>query len=48
LDLGFLGQRKGQLLTDGEGPRDFSEGVLSAPRAELTMAARGGFVARFR
>jgi hypothetical protein len=48
LDLGFLGKRKGQLLSDGEGPRDFSEAVLSAPSAQLTMAARGGFVARFR
>jgi hypothetical protein len=48
LDLGFLGKRQAQLLTDGEGPRDFAESTLSAPQAKLTMAARGGFVARFR
>jgi alpha-glucosidase len=48
LDLAFLGKRQAQLLTDGEGPKDFAESVLSAPRAKLTMAGRGGFVARFR
>jgi alpha-glucosidase len=48
LDLAFLGQRRGQLITDGEGPRAFAESTVPAPSAKLTIAARGGFVARFR
>jgi hypothetical protein len=48
LDLGFLGKRQGQLLTDGEGPKDFAESVLAAPHAQLKIAPHGGFVARFR
>ena len=49
LDLAWLGQRSGQLITDGAGEREFSEGRLPAgPAAKLTMASRGGFVARFR
>lgn len=48
LDLGWLGQRAGQLITDGPGPREFSEARLTAPAAKLTLAPRGGFVARFR
>jgi hypothetical protein len=49
LDLAWLGRRSGQLITDGDGERVFSEGRLAAgPAAKLTMAPRGGFVARFR
>jgi alpha-glucosidase len=48
LDLAWLGKRQGQLITDGMGEREFSEGQLAAPAAELTLAPRGGFVARFR
>ena len=48
LDLAWLGRRGGQLITDGTGPRDFSEGTLAAPAARLTLAPKGGFVARFR
>lgn len=48
LDLAWLGRREGQLITDGSGPREFSEGRLTAPAATLTLAPRGGFVARFR
>lgn len=48
LDLGWLGTRSGQLITDGEGPRDFAESRLDAPTARLTLAPHGGFVARFR
>lgn len=48
LDLAWLGRREGQLITDGAGPREFTEGRLAAPAATLTLAPRGGFVARFR
>lgn len=48
LDLAWLGARQGQLITDGAGEREFSEGSLAAPAATLTLAPRGGFVARFR
>ncbi|RZJ10322.1 MAG: glycoside hydrolase family 97 protein, partial [Rubrivivax sp.] len=48
LDLAWLGQRPGQLITDGTGERDFTERQLAAPAAALTLAPRGGFVARFR
>jgi len=48
LDLAWLGHRDGQLISDGEGPRDFAEGRLAAPSARVTLAPHGGFVARFR
>lgn len=48
LDLAWLGRREGQLITDGAGEREFAEARLAAPAAELTLAPRGGFVARFR
>ena len=48
LDLGWLGKRTGQLITDGAGEREFAEGHLTAPAAQLTLAPHGGFVARFR
>lgn len=48
LDLAWLGRRSGQLITDGAGPREFAESQLAAPAATLTLAPRGGFVARFR
>lgn len=48
LDLAWLGAREGQLITDGTGPREFAESRLAAPAATLTMAPKGGFVARFR
>lgn len=48
LDLAWLGRREGQLITDGAGAREFAEARLAAPAAELTLAPRGGFVARFR
>ncbi|MDR7333455.1 glycoside hydrolase family 97 catalytic domain-containing protein [Roseateles asaccharophilus] len=48
LDLAWLGAKEGQFITDGDGPREFSEGKLSATSAKLTLAPRGGFVARFR
>jgi hypothetical protein len=48
LDLAWLGHRNGQLISDGEGPRDFAEARLAAPAARVTLAPHGGFVARFR
>ncbi|MFT7776055.1 glycoside hydrolase family 97 catalytic domain-containing protein [Roseateles sp.] len=48
LDLAWLGARQGQLITDGAGEREFSEGRLAAPATTITLAPRGGFVARFR
>ena len=48
LDLGWLKQREGQLITDGAGEREFSEATLKAPAATVTITPRGGFVARFR
>lgn len=48
LDLAWLGQREGQLITDGAGAREFSEGKLATAAPKLTLAPRGGFVARFR
>jgi hypothetical protein len=48
LDLAWLGKREGLLVTDGAGPREFVQGLLAAPAAQLTLAPHGGFVARFR
>jgi hypothetical protein len=48
LDLAWLGQRRAQLITDGAGERELVERPLAGPAATLTMAPRGGFVARFR
>jgi len=48
LDLAWLGQRSGQLLTDGDGPRDFAASRIAGPHATVTLAPHGGFVARFR
>lgn len=48
LDLAWLGQRRGQLITDGAGERELVQRPLAGPAATLTMAPRGGFVARFR
>lgn len=47
LDLAWLGKRQGQLITDGTGERQFTESRLAAPAARLTLAPKGGFVARF-
>lgn len=48
LDLAWLGAREGQLITDGAGEREFVESKVAAPAAKLTLAPKGGFVARFR
>ncbi len=49
LDLSFIGARNGELVTDGAGPREFSQGVLQASRAaQVTLQPHGGFVAVFK
>ncbi|MFN3302339.1 MAG: glycoside hydrolase family 97 catalytic domain-containing protein [Roseateles sp.] len=48
LDLTWLGRHEGQLITDGAGEREFTERTLPTTAAKLTLAPRGGFVARFR
>ncbi len=47
LDLSFLDGRKGRLITDGQGERDFVQGSLAGGRQRITLKAHGGFVARF-
>jgi hypothetical protein len=47
LDLAFMGRRTGQLISDGDGPRDFSVSRLAEPPSKLSLAPHGGFVARF-
>jgi alpha-glucosidase len=48
LDLSFLGKRKGQLITDGKGEREFVIGAISAGRTAITIKPHGGFVAVFK
>ena len=47
LDLAFLAGREGRLITDGAGPRDFTEAPLHGGHQRITIKAHGGFVARF-
>lgn len=47
LDLRFLGLRRGQLIAEGEGARDFTVQTMAGGRQSLTLAPRGGFVASF-
>ena len=48
LDLAFLGQRRGELVGDGAGPRDFTQQGIDSSKAQVTIKARGDFVAVFR
>lgn len=49
LDLNFLKGRDAELITDGEGMRDFKiERLKAAPKTQLTMKPNGGFVAQFK
>lgn len=48
LDLAFLGQRRGELIGDGAGPRDFAQQGIDSSKAQVTMKAHGGFVAVFQ
>jgi len=48
LDLSFIGNRKGAMITDGAGQREFSQKELASGKVRLTLKPRGGFVAVFR
>ncbi|WP_308365657.1 MULTISPECIES: glycoside hydrolase family 97 catalytic domain-containing protein [unclassified Microbulbifer] len=48
LDLSFIGKRKGTMITDGAGQREFTQTELRAGKARVTVKPRGGFVAVFR
>ena len=48
LDLSFIGDRKGAMITDGVGQREFSQAELKAGKVRVTLKPRGGFVAVFR
>jgi hypothetical protein len=48
LDLSFLKGRCGQLVSDGNGEREFSLGAIAGGKTDLTIKAHGGFVAIFR
>ncbi|KQV90389.1 alpha-glucosidase [Massilia sp. Root351] len=48
LDLSFIGKRKGAMITDGAGQREFSQAELQSGKVRVTLKPRGGFVAVFR
>lgn len=48
LDLSFLGERKGRLITDGKGGREFDIRAIAGGKTALTIAPHGGFVAVFK
>lgn len=47
LDLSFVGDAEGTLITDGSEPRTFEQRTVEAGPLELTLAPAGGFVAVF-
>ncbi|MDN4502394.1 glycoside hydrolase family 97 catalytic domain-containing protein [Alteromonadaceae bacterium BrNp21-10] len=47
VDLRFLGEREGTLITDGDGPRSFSTQTVNSGMLPITVGAAGGFVIRF-
>jgi hypothetical protein len=48
VDLSFMGDRKGSMITDGAGQREFSQAELRSGKARIYLKPRGGFVAVFR
>ncbi|RYY75050.1 MAG: glycoside hydrolase family 97 protein [Gammaproteobacteria bacterium] len=49
LDLSFLGDKKGFLITDGNSEREFTQAeIASGKDMTLAMKSRGGFVAVFK
>jgi hypothetical protein len=48
LDLSFIGNRKGAMITDGAGQREFSQKELASGKVRVTLKPSGGFVAVFR
>ena len=47
VDLSFLEGRRGALITDGAGEREFSQQEIAAGKAVITIKPHGGFVAIF-
>ncbi|MES3023021.1 MAG: glycoside hydrolase family 97 catalytic domain-containing protein [Pseudomonadota bacterium] len=47
LDLSFLGNKKGVLISDGDTERAFSQADIAAGKTTVTLKAHGGFVAVF-
>ncbi|WP_229507164.1 glycoside hydrolase family 97 protein [Pseudoduganella rivuli] len=49
LDLSFIGAREGSLMTDGDGPRSFTQQAIQAGKPiQVTLQPHGGFVAVFK
>ncbi|MDQ1923694.1 glycoside hydrolase family 97 protein [Massilia pseudoviolaceinigra] len=48
MDLGFLGKRKGKLISDGKTEREFTESEISGGQAVVTIEPHGGFIAVFK
>ena len=48
LDLSFIGNGKGAMITDGAGQREFSQAELKAGKVSVSIKPRGGFVAVFQ
>ncbi|SFU83596.1 glycoside hydrolase family 97 protein [Pseudoduganella namucuonensis] len=49
LDLSFIGDRQGVLMTDGAGEREFAQSAIQAGKGvKVSIKPRGGFVAVFK
>ncbi|CAN7375928.1 glycoside hydrolase family 97 catalytic domain-containing protein [Massilia sp. LjRoot122] len=48
LDLSFIGQGEGTLITDGKGEREFSQSSFKGGKHQISIKAHGGFVAVFK
>jgi hypothetical protein len=48
LDLSFLNGRKGELIGDGSGERDFTQSAITGTIQAISIKAHGGFVAVFK
>lgn len=48
LDLSFIGKASGNLITDGEGERAFTQSPLKGGKQKISIKAHGGFVAVFQ
>jgi hypothetical protein len=48
LDLSFLNGRKGELIGDGSGEREFTQSAITGTIQAISIKAHGGFVAVFK
>ena len=48
LDLSFLGERSGTLVTDGDTERSFTQAAVKAGKAKISIKPHGGFLAVFK